>query len=194
MERAAAAALFALMLPLLAVAAVCLRLLSGRAPLVAHLRVGMDGQPLWIWKLRTMWSPGPREPFRLTERLTSSTTGPPKLPEDPRVTSRFAVFCRRYSIDELPQLWQVALGELALVGPRPITRIEMDRYYAGAADELLRIRPGVAGLVQIMGRSRLSYAQRRRLDLFLVRRMSPGLYARILVELLPRVLRGEGAW
>lgn len=185
--------LLALCFPLLAFAAVMVRLLSGRSPFVAHRRVGYGGATLWVYKLRTMWKAPAAEPFRLVEYLVGGGVGIRKTRKDPRVTSRFAALCRRYSIDELPQLWQVVRGELALVGPRPITAPELDLHYA-AAREVLSARPGLTGLWQINGRGHLTYSQRRRLDLFLVRNFSPALYARILLRTPWRVLSGSGAW
>jgi lipopolysaccharide/colanic/teichoic acid biosynthesis glycosyltransferase len=110
------------------------------------------------------------------------------------VTSRFAAFCRRYSLDELPQLWQVVRGEMSLVGPRPLTRQELDTYYGADASRIIAAKPGLSGLWQISGRSRLTYPQRRRLDLFLVRKWSVSLYLRILFTTLPRVAAGKDAW
>ncbi len=194
LERALAIALLALALPVLGLAAAIVWILSGRPPFVAHRRLGFAGAPLWVLKLRTMWTGRVRAPFRLMERLNARPVEFRKAPSDPRVTSRFAAFCRRYSIDELPQLLQVARGELALVGPRPITPIEFDAHYAEAAPEILCVMPGITGLWQIKGRSRLNYSQRRRLDLFLVRKLSPFLYAYILLQTPLRVLSGRGAW
>jgi lipopolysaccharide/colanic/teichoic acid biosynthesis glycosyltransferase len=111
-----------------------------------------------------------------------------------RVTSRFAAFCRRYSLDELPQLWHVVRGDMALVGPRPLTRQELDTYYGPDAARVVLARPGLTGLWQIRGRSRLTYSQRRRLDVFLVEKWSISLYCRILFLTLPRVLGGKDAW
>ena len=194
MERTLAAALLVLALPVLALAAAIVWILSGRSPFIAHRRLGFGGSILWVLKLRTMWTGRTRAPFHLVEPLKSGPAISRKSKSDPRVTSRFAAFCRRYSIDELPQLLQVARGELALVGPRPITATEFDLHYADAAAEILCVKPGITGLWQVKGRSRLNYSQRRRLDLFLVRKLSPFLYAYILLQTPLRVLTGRGAW
>jgi lipopolysaccharide/colanic/teichoic acid biosynthesis glycosyltransferase len=170
-------------------------ILSRRSPLVAHLRVGEYGRPIWIFKLRTMWNGEDGAGFALIERLPVATGIPERKPSnDPRVTSRFARICRRYSIDELPQLWQVVRGEMSLVAPRPLTRHELESYYGEDAHELLMRKPGISGLWQVSGRSRLTYSQRRRLDLFMIRRWSLGLYLRILVLTVPKVLAGKDAW
>ena len=110
------------------------------------------------------------------------------------MSNRFASFCRRHSIDELPQLWHVVTGEMSLVGPRPMTRVELRRYYGDDAEEILRVKPGLAGLWQVSGRNRLSYAERRRLDLQLVRERSPRVYFSVLLRTIPEVLHGENAW
>jgi lipopolysaccharide/colanic/teichoic acid biosynthesis glycosyltransferase len=102
--------------------------------------------------------------------------------------------CRRFSLDELPQLAHVVIGQMSLVGPRPITQAELLKYYGASAGEVTGILPGMTGLWQVMGRNRLNYRQRRRLDLFLVRHFSPGFYFQILLRTLPNVLLGSNAW
>ncbi|HEX4227617.1 MAG TPA: sugar transferase [Bryobacteraceae bacterium] len=194
-ERIIAGALLLLVLPILTIASIAIVAISRRSPLVAHLRVGHSGRSLWVLKLRTMWNSNSERRSLFIHRL--SPTEAPLLPpavKNVAVTSRFAAFCRRYSVDELPQLWQVVRGEMALVGPRPLTRQELDTYYGTDAIRITAAKPGLSGLWQITGRSRLSYAQRRRLDLFLVRKWSVSLYLRILFVTLPRVLAGKDAW
>jgi exopolysaccharide production protein ExoY len=89
---------------------------------------------------------------------------------------------------------QVALGEMSLVGPRPITRAELDEHYAECMDEVLSLRPGITGLWQVRGRNELTYAARRRLDRIFVRRASIGLYFWVLVRSVPGVVSGRGAF
>jgi lipopolysaccharide/colanic/teichoic acid biosynthesis glycosyltransferase len=178
-ERYAAAAALVLAAPLLGAAMAVVRVLSGRSPLVAHRRIGLGGEPLWVLKLRTMWEGVGRE-GGWVEWLDEPEVPPVKRGLDPRVTSRFAAFCRRHSIDELPQLWHVVQGRMRLVGPRPMTQAEVRTCYGADAGELLAARPGLTGLWQVMGRNRRTDAQRRRLDLLLVRRCSAHLYAWIL--------------
>jgi lipopolysaccharide/colanic/teichoic acid biosynthesis glycosyltransferase len=193
LERAAAIFLLVLVLPLLAICALVLCLLSRRTPLIAHRRVGWLGAPLWMLKLRTMWDDDtPRGGW--IEHIDDEHGPALKNEEDGRVSSAFARFCRRHSIDELPQLWHVLSGEMSLVGPRPVTRNELDRYYGSHVEEVLQAKPGLAGLWQVSGRNRLSYAERCRLDLRLVRERSIPLYCSILLRTLPEVFRGKNSW
>lgn len=204
-ERVASLALFAAASPVLVGSALAMTLRSGRTPLIAHRRVGWQGSPLWVLKLRTMWpvtspvtsddaSGAPPRRSRWIEYIDDDLGPHLKHPGDPRVTSPFARFCRRHSIDELPQLWHVIRGQMSLVGPRPMTEDELRRYYGPAAQEILQVRPGLAGLWQISGRNRLTYAERRDLDLKLVRGRSARLYLETLLRTVPEVLSGSGSW
>jgi lipopolysaccharide/colanic/teichoic acid biosynthesis glycosyltransferase len=197
-ERLASVALFAALSPLLIGSAVTVSLLSRRAPLIAHRRVGWRGATLWMLKLRTMWnSQTPAVERRTSGWIEYIEDGDgPELKQrgDTRVTNWFARFCRKHSIDEMPQLWHVIRGEMSLVGPRPVTDAEIQRYYGRDADEVLQVKPGLAGLWQISGRNRLTYEERRRLDLRFVRNRSVRMYLRILLRTIPEVWRGSNSW
>jgi lipopolysaccharide/colanic/teichoic acid biosynthesis glycosyltransferase len=195
LERLTAGALLILTFPILLLASIVVVALSRRSPLVAHQRVGRGGRLIWVLKLRTMWKGDAGKRFIFVHRLSASES-PLLTPsaKNVRVTSRFAAFCRRYSLDELPQLWHVVCGEMSLVGPRPLTSEELDTYYGPDAARVLSTKPGLSGLWQITGRSRLTYPQRRRLDLFLIQKWSIPLYFRILLLTLPRVVAGKDAW
>jgi lipopolysaccharide/colanic/teichoic acid biosynthesis glycosyltransferase len=191
-ERLAAAVVLGLVSPALLPVLGAVRILSGRTPLVAHLRVGQFGQPLWVIKVRTMWCDGARSGW--IEYLNDPVVSQIKTGRDPRVTSAFAAFCRRHSIDELPQLLHVAAGTMSWVGPRPMTRGELEEFYGPDQAEVLSAPPGLTGLWQVLGRNRLTYRQRRRLDLFLVRRLTWRLRARVLVRTVKEVLLPRYAW
>lgn len=167
---------------------------SGQSPFIAHRRVGWRGETLWMIKLRTMWGEEPRTDALWIERITADPAADTKDPADSRVPNRFARFCRRHSIDEIPQLWHVIRGEMSLVGPRPVTAEELRRYYGADAEEILQVKPGLAGLWQISGRNRLTYAERKRLDLQFVRARSLRLYLKILLRIIPEVLTGKNSW
>jgi lipopolysaccharide/colanic/teichoic acid biosynthesis glycosyltransferase len=193
-ERLLGALLLAAASPLIAVSAVAASALSGRSPFVGHLRVGQGGKTFWMLKLRTMWEGRSSRGHGWVERIVAEPSGDGKDPADPRVTSRFAAFCRRHSIDELPQLWHVVRGEMSLVGPRPLTRTELVRYYGRHVAELLSVKPGLTGVWQVRGRSAVNFPRRVTMDLELVRTLSPKLYLSLLLRTLPALIHGKGAW
>ena len=194
LERTAAVLAMVALAPLAAILAAAIAILSRRSPLIRHMRVGWRGAPLPMLKFRTMWNRlDPPGQWLAVEDVFEGAPAA-KTPADARIGSRFASFCRRYSLDELPQLYHVARGEMSLVGPRPITRRELDEHYVSCLDDVLSYRPGITGLWQVMGRNRLTYAQRRRLDLWFTRKASPGLYFAILVRSVPTIFAGKGAY
>ncbi|HYL39339.1 MAG TPA: sugar transferase [Bryobacteraceae bacterium] len=196
LECAAGLVLLALASPVIAASALAVAALSRRSPFVAHLRVGRDGEPFWVRKLRTMWSQDKLRQGRpgWVEYIIAEPLEDRKDESDPRVASRFAAFCRRHSIDELPQLWHVARGEMSLVGPRPLTRSEVSRYYGRQAAELLSVKPGITGLWQVCGRSAIRFPRRSAMDLQLVRALTPAMYLKILLRTFPAVIFGKNAW
>jgi lipopolysaccharide/colanic/teichoic acid biosynthesis glycosyltransferase len=193
-ERIASVAILTVLSPLVAGSALAVAVASRRSPFIAHRRVGWRGETLWMIKLRTMWDAEPRSASRWIERVGDGSYAEDKHPADPRVPNWFARFCRRHSVDEIPQLWHVIRGQMSLVGPRPATVEELRRYYGADAEELLQVRPGMAGLWQISGRNRLTYAERKNLDLKYVRERSAGMYLKILLRTIPEVLTGANTW
>jgi exopolysaccharide production protein ExoY len=196
MERAAGSVFLIAASPVIAAAAGVISLLSRRSPFIAHQRVGEAGELLWMWKLRTMWTqqaPGPGE-RGWVEYIVAEPPQGSKNPSDDRVTSRFAKFIRRHSIDELPQLWHVARGEMSLVGPRPLTRSEVTRYYGARADVLLSVKPGITGIWQTRGRSAVKFPERAAMDLEMVNSLNARTYFSILLRTVPALFHGKGAW
>jgi exopolysaccharide production protein ExoY len=194
-DRAAGLLLLAFAAPITAVSALAVATLSGRSPLVAHLRVGRHGKPFWMLKLRTMWGPGETNGDKCwIEYVVADATEDGKLAGDPRVTHRLAAFCRRHSIDELPQLWHVFRGEMALVGPRPLTRAELVRHYGVHTPELLSVKPGLTGLWQVYGRSAIRFPQRSAMDLEMVRSLKLKMYVTIVMRTFFALFNGKGAW
>ena len=195
-ERLAAFVLLAVASPVILVGACVIRILSGRTPFIAQRRVGWRGSSLWMIKLRTMWTPGsPKSPRPGWIEFIGDESGPArKHPSDARIPHAFARFCRRHSIDELPQLWHVVRGEMTLVGPRPVTRRELREYYGPEAAEVLQLKPGIAGLWQTSGRGRLSYPERVSLDLQYVRNRSFQMYVRILLRTFRQIWSGADTW
>jgi lipopolysaccharide/colanic/teichoic acid biosynthesis glycosyltransferase len=179
-----------LVAPLMAVIAVTVRL-SGPGPIIHRRRVlGRRGIEFDAFKFRTMVVDADR---MLAENpsLRAAFAKNFKLANDPRVTA-IGRPLRRFSLDELPQLLNVLRGEMALVGPRMITREELERYGA-SKDRLLSVRPGLTGLWQVSGRQTTSYEQRVRLDLSYISEWTPWMDLRIAVRTLGAVLTGEGA-
>ena len=196
LERMASAFVLLLLSPVCIAAAITIWFLSGQSPFLAVLRSGRYGSPLWVLKLRTMWHGAPmmRSGFRLVEHVIDEEGPLWKDAADVRISNGFARFCRRFSLDEIPQLLQVVLGEMSLVAPRPLTSSELREHYGDDAPEVLSVRPGITGLWQVSGRNALTYPERRNLDLILVRSLTPRLYLRILARTVPVVFTGKSSW
>lgn len=178
---------------LLLVAAAVWRTSSGPV-LFGHSRIGHGGKPFRCWKFRTMVVDGEtvlaahfaRNPDARTEWDATR-----KLKHDPRVTPLGRVL-RAYSVDELPQLFNVLSGEMSLVGPRPVVAEELERY-GPAVSAYLSARPGITGLWQTSGRSDASYGQRIALDSRYAAEWSFALDLWILLRTIPVVLGARGA-
>jgi len=177
--------------PLLAVTAL-LVCLDSRGPILHRRRVvGRDGVPFDAFKFRTMIP----EANRVLERspaLRQEFERRMKLPIDPRVT-RVGRWLRRTSLDELPQLVNVLIGQMSLVGPRMVTEEELPRY-GEHRYTLLSVRPGMTGLWQVSGRGDLDYERRVELDLHYVTHWSVAQDLAILLRTLPALLRVRGAY
>jgi len=174
--------------------AVAIRLDGPGPVLIRHARVGRGGSQLGVWKFRTMV---PDAEARLATvlaadpALAAEWAQQHKLLRDPRVT-RVGRFLRAASLDELPQAWNVLLGQMSWVGPRPVVADELERY--GVHRELcLRVLPGITGLVQVSGRSELPYDRRVELDAFYVRNWSVWLDLVVLARTVEAVVRRRGA-
>jgi lipopolysaccharide/colanic/teichoic acid biosynthesis glycosyltransferase len=172
-------------LPVLAVAAVAIKVDSPGPVLFSQQRVGVGGVEFRFFKLRTMYRDNDDRAHReYCEALLRGAADPHeglyKLVDDPRVT-RVGRVLRRLSIDELPQLWNVLRGDMSLVGPRPWLPLDADGY--GPREwRRLRVRPGLTGLWQVSGRSRLSAQQMIELDVQYWRDWTPGLDLSVLVR------------
>ena len=177
--------------PLLAVAALAVRASSRGPALYRSERMGLDGQAFTMLKFRTMVAGADQL------RATLSTDGAGnavlfKMREDPRVT-RVGRLLRKFSIDELPQLWNVVRGDMSLVGPRPPLRCEVETY-SGDVRRRLLVKPGITGLWQVSGRSDLSWEESVRLDLSYVENWSMVQDLIIIWRTVNAVLRSRGAY
>lgn len=189
-----ASLLLILLAPLMALIAILVRL-SGPQVIFAHQRVGHRGRFFPCYKFRTMVPDAPLVLQRLlAERpdLRAEWERDFKLKEDPRVT-RIGGFLRKYSLDELPQFWNVLRGDMSLVGPRPIIAEEVSRY-GQHASVYLALRPGVTGFWQVSGRSDIEYDERVRMDLEYHREQSLLTDVGILLKTVAVVIRRRGAY
>lgn len=177
--------------PALALLAVIVKLESPGPALFHQERVGKDGVPFRIHKFRSMYTGAELEVAALMEEHGGASPFF-KLKDDPRVT-RLGSFLRRYSLDELPQLWNVLRGEMSLVGPRPQVKAEVETY--GKYDHRrLMVKPGVTGPWQVSGRNDLSPEDGVALDLYYVENWSLMLDTVLLVRTVRAVLQRTGAY
>ena len=177
--------------PLFLAVAVAIKLDSPGPTFYRQVRVGKDGRRFRMLKFRSMQQDADALFLGLLER--NEVTGPMfKIRRDPRVT-RVGRFLRRYSLDELPQLINVARGDMSLVGPRPPTAGEIEKYEDWQLGRL-RARPGITGLWQVSGRSEVPFHDMVRLDLHYIRNWSFALDVEILLRTIPAVLASRGAY
>jgi exopolysaccharide production protein ExoY len=179
-----------MVLPVIVVLIIILRL-GGQSPFFTQDRVGKEGRTFRLWKLRTMV---PNAEERLREYLDANEDARlewnayQKLSSDPRITA-FGQFLRKSSLDELPQLWNVMVGDMSLVGPRPMLLSQQDLYPGSA---YYALRPGLTGTWQISDRNQSTFAQRAEFDAEYERNLSFGSDLRILVATVGVVLRATG--
>lgn len=167
--------------PVFALIALCISL-DSPGDVFFKLRVaGRDGKPFDQWKFRTMI----QNARDTAHRFETSAT-------DPRIT-RVGRFLRRWSLDELPQLWNVLRDDMSLVGPRPAF-VEVAQRYSPEQARRLQMRPGLTGLAQLQGRNLLPWEQRIVLDIVYIDRYSLWLDAKILWRTIPLLLRGTGVY
>jgi len=181
-------------LPVMLLIASVIKLTSPGPVLYAQRRLGRGGREFTAWKFRSMVRDADavlKHHLSAHPELRAEWERDHKLRHDPRVTA-IGRLLRRTSMDELPQLWNVLVGQMSLVGPRPIVEAEVDKY--GHQYTLYtRVRPGMSGLWQVSGRSDTSYTERVALDVYYVRNWSVWLDVYILAATVRTVLAGAGA-
>jgi lipopolysaccharide/colanic/teichoic acid biosynthesis glycosyltransferase len=186
-----ASLLLVLLSPLLLAATLAVKLTSRGTLIYRSSRPGIGGVPFQCFKFRTMYEGAEREQAEL-EAANEATGALFKIRRDPRVTPVGRVL-RRFSVDELPQLWNVLRGEMSLVGPRPLP----DRDYQRLEDwhkKRYLVLPGITGLWQVSGRSELDFDDLVRLDFLYLERWSVFLDLAILVRTVPAVFTRRGAF
>jgi exopolysaccharide biosynthesis polyprenyl glycosylphosphotransferase len=190
LDRVLAALALLLLSPILVPVAIAIRLTTPGPALFRQTRIGRDGHEFQVVKFRTMYVDAEQRLVELAER--NETDGLLfKIAQDPRIT-RVGRFLRRTSIDELPQLINVVIGNMSLVGPRPLPVKDSD--FTGDVRRRLLVRPGITGLWQVNGRSELTWEDAVRLDLYYVENWSIALDLTILGRTVGAVLRGTGAY
>lgn len=190
-DKLAASLVLLLLLPAFAVIALAIRAHDGGRVFFRQTRVGKDGDTFRLWKFRTMVVDAEERRAQLAA-LNEGTGVLFKLRRDPRVT-KVGGWLRRWSLDELPQLFNVLIGDMSLVGPRPCLPQEAARY-GDDMQRRLRVKPGITGLWQVSGRSDLPWDEAVRLDIRYVENWSVALDLQILWKTLAAVIRGSGAY
>jgi lipopolysaccharide/colanic/teichoic acid biosynthesis glycosyltransferase len=167
--------------PFVALLALAIRLESPGHAIYRQTRIGQHGRPFEIYKLRTM------------VRGAEFTGAGLAIQEgDDRIT-RIGAFLRRYSLDELPNLWNVLKGEMSIVGPRPTVPVQVEQYTERQRGRL-DVKPGITGWAQINGRASLPWSERIELDLWYVEHRSLALDLRIISRTIGMVLSGQGLY
>jgi lipopolysaccharide/colanic/teichoic acid biosynthesis glycosyltransferase len=167
--------------PVIALLALAIRLESPGHPIYRQTRAGKDGEPFSIYKLRTM-----------VRGAEFTGAGLAIREGDDRIT-RLGSFLRRYSLDELPNLWNVLRGEMSIVGPRPTVPVQVQQYTDRQRGRL-NVKPGITGWAQVNGRAALPWAERIELDLYYVEHRSLALDLKILALTVRMVSSGQGLY
>lgn len=183
-----------LALPLILLAGLAVRIDSPGAVFFRQSRVGKNGRPFGLLKLRTMEADADEEIFaqhlaRLQESHRDGSPLPIGMPDDDRVTG-VGRFLRKSSIDELPNLWNVLRGHMSLVGPRPLVLVEAEMI--GLDNPRFEVKPGITGLAQVAGRDRISLDERTTLDCDYVSRQSIRLDLSVLLRTVTAIFRNPG--
>jgi lipopolysaccharide/colanic/teichoic acid biosynthesis glycosyltransferase len=179
--------------PIMAAIAIAVMLESRGPVLFGHVRLSKRGKLFRCYKFRTMRDGAQTELNLNPELKRRYVENDYKIPleEDPRVT-RVGQFLRKSSLDELPQLFNVLAGSMSLVGPRPIVPEELE-WYAGSEKLFLSVRPGITGIWQILGRSRIAYPNRVGVELDGIRQRSFWSDFKVLLKSIPAVIMARGS-
>ena len=188
------AALFLLLLsPLFVILTILVKLTSRGPAFYVSERIGRNGKKFKILKYRTMRLQSDEQLEQIlseSPKLAQEWNLQFKLDNDPRITS-LGRFLRKTSLDELPQLWNVLCGDMAIVGPRPIVEEEIEKH-GKAYDEIISVKPGITGLWQVSGRNELSYEERVRINLYYIRNWSIWLDYYILLKTPHEIFSAHG--
>lgn len=162
----------------------------------SHERIGRGGKPFRCYKFRTMHHNADsrlKELLAAHPELKEEWERTHKIKNDPRVTP-FGRILRKTSLDELPQFWNVLIGDLSVVGPRPVVKAELQKYFGRKTPLLLSVRPGLTGLWQVSGRSNTSYEERIRLDEEYILKQTFITDLKLIAKTIPAMLSRRGAY
>jgi len=203
MDVAGSAAALIAFSPVFAAIAIAIKLTSKGPVLFRQERIGQFGKPFKFLKFRSMYVANNSDAHKkfvqdLINGSKEQATGQDgeksfKIKNDPRVTS-IGRFIRRTSLDELPQFWNVLVGQMSLVGPRPPIAYEVEAYYIWHRRRVLEAKPGITGLWQVHGRSRTTFDEMVRLDLQYSQKWTPLMDVKILLQTPGAVFSGDGAY
>ncbi len=192
LQQISALCLLTIAAPLLAIVALCIYLESPGKVIFSQTRIGENGRHFKFYKFRSMFVAGDKR-YKQPDLKQSSREGIcKKFIDDPRIT-KVGKFIRKYSIDELPQLFNVLLGDMSLVGPRPALASESYQYNRQQFKRL-GCKPGLTGLWQVSGRADTSFAEQIALDLKYIKQQSFVFDLKILLATIPAVLGAKGAY
>lgn len=184
-----------LVIPLTIIIGIAVKLTSKGPVFYGHKRVGQNGKEIKCWKFRSMVINADQMLDKILKdnpAMAAEWEKDRKFTNDPRVT-KLGKFLRRTSLDEIPQLWNIFCGEMSIVGPRPVTTAELDKY-GDNSKFILSVQPGLSGMWQISGRSDTSYEERVTLDSYYILNWSVWLDIWIIIKTVWVVIKGKGAY
>lgn len=191
--------LFAILitLPIMIPIAIIIKLTDGGSVLFGHNRVGYRGREFKVLKFRSMYPDAEERLKKILEedpKAREEWEKTFKLKNDPRVTP-IGKFLRKTSLDELPQFFNVLKGDMSVVGPRPVVKEELEKYYKDKAKYYLSVKPGITGYWQVEGRSDVEdYQERVNMDVWYVENQSFLLDLKIILKTVWVMLTGKGAY
>jgi len=184
-------------LPIMILIALIIKLTDKGSIFFKHERIGYKGKPFKVLKFRTMYPDAERRLKKILEedpKAKEEWEKTFKLKKDPRVTP-VGKFLRKYSLDELPQFFNVLKGDMSIVGPRPVVKEELQKYYKNKADIYKSVKPGMTGYWQVEGRSDVEdYVKRVNMDIWYIYNQSFWLDLKIILKTIWIILTGKGAY
>ena len=182
-------------LPLVAIVSILIKVSNPGPIFYGHTRIGKNGRIFKCWKFRSMVVDADKQLEKIlaeNPQMRAEWEKDRKFTDDPRVT-KIGKILRKTSIDEIPQFFNVLLGEMSFIGPRPVTKPELNKY-GSKADFILSVQPGLSGMWQISGRSDTGYEERITLDSYYIQNWSVWLDIWIIIKTVYVVLKGKGAY